>query len=292
MHILIEAKDVVLQGVNSFDIEDILECGQCFRFKKLEDKEYLIIAYNRLLRIKQIRDEIRFFNTTIGEFHKIWSPYFDLETDYEQLKNQLIQLDSTLVTAIDIKNGIRILKQELWEMIISFIISQNKQILHIKQIIDNISKSYGEKIGEYEGESYYSFPTVHQLVKVSEEELRACKVGFRAPYIIDACQKIVSGEIDLNEVKALSTNEVKEKLLAVKGVGNKIADCILLYGLGRSEVFPTDVWIKRIVEHLYLKEEVKVEKIQEFAANKFGDLAGYAQQYLFYYGRENKIGKK
>ncbi|MFP4698111.1 MAG: DNA-3-methyladenine glycosylase family protein [Eubacteriales bacterium] len=283
--------NTIIKEVEDFNIKQILECGQCFRFKQLEENEYMIIAHNKILRIKQVDDVITLFNTTMEEFNNIWIDYFDLNTDYKRIKKILLKQDDFLYSAISKKYGIRILRQDTWETLISFIISQNKQIPHIKKIVETISKAYGNYIGTYEGVEYYSFPTPEQLIKATEAGLRECKTGFRAPYIIDACEKIIKGDINLKELKKISTEDAKKRLLTIKGVGNKIADCVLLYGLARGEVFPTDVWIKRVVEHIYLKKEVKLEKIQEFASSRFGDIAGYAQQYLFYYGRENRIGK-
>ncbi|TCT15717.1 N-glycosylase/DNA lyase [Natranaerovirga pectinivora] len=291
MKILKDNNNLIIEDVKSFNIMQILECGQCFRFYKIGELDYLIIAHNRVLRVEQKDNQVILYNTSMEDFEKIWSNYLDIHTDYNSIKETLLTKDSNLIESINVKEGIRILKQDTWETLISFIISQNKQITHIKQVIENLSKEYGTIIGEHNGVDYYSFPTPEQLAGTTDEALRNCKTGFRAPYILDTSQKVASGEIDINELKKASTSEAREKLISIKGVGNKIADCVLLYGLGRTEVFPTDVWIKRIVEHMYLKEESKLDKIQEFAATHFGELAGYAQQYLFYYGRENKIGK-
>ena len=179
-------------------------------------------------------------------------------------------------------------------MLISFIISQNKAIPHIQQCIHNISERYGQEI-EHEEEDdrrYYTFPTPEELAKATEQELRECKVGFRAPYIVDACQKVMNGEIVLNDLFNMSSQEAKEELMKIKGVGPKVSDCILLFAYGKMDLFPTDVWIKRVIEGMYFEgKEISLQAIQTFAREYFADLAGYAQQYLFYYGRENSLYK-
>ncbi len=146
--------------------------------------------------------------------------------------------------------------------------------------------------GELNGKSYYSFPSIDQLSEITVEEFRECKAGFRAPYLYDAVRHLKSGNLSDKELSALPIEEARRKLLEIKGVGNKIADCVLLYGLNFREAFPVDVWIKRIMEEIYFKGEASREQIQEFAETKFGRYGGYAQQYLFFYGREMKIGKK
>ena len=137
----------------------------------------------------------------------------------------------------------------------------------------------------------YTFPKVEKLYQVSEDELRECKVGFRAPYIKDAVEKVYNGEITEDSLKSMTVQEAREKLMTIKGVGEKVANCVLLFGLGFSDVFPVDVWMKRIMEYMYFEEDTKKEIIEKFAMEKFGEYAGFAQQYLFFYGRENGLGK-
>ncbi len=166
---------------------------------------------------------------------------------------------------------------------ISFIISQNKQIPHIKQIIKNISQKHGKNIANIEGEDYYSFPTVQDFLKISEEELRECKTGFRAPYIKNAV--FWYDNIYNEEFLNLGYEKKKEELITIKGIGEKVANCILLFGLSHREAFPIDVWIKRVVEDRYFEKPQSIKTITSFAKEKYGDLGGYAQQYLFYYGK-------
>lgn len=291
MKIIQKENNIILEDVKDFHIGQTLECGQCFHFKKLSENEYAISARNRLLHIKQEGMRIYFYDTCMDDFEKIWMEYFDLERDYGVIKEQLLKADMSLKEAIDTMWGIRILKQDFFETLISFIISQNKQIPHIKQIVNDISREYGEFLGEINGEKFYSFPSVNILKTVSEEKLRELKVGFRAPYIYDAVSKVYEGTIDENELYLLDGDEIMNRLMQIKGVGEKVASCVMLFGLGKREEFPVDVWIKRIMEELYFHKDTPKEVIRKRAMEMYGEYGGYAQQYLFYYGKVNEIGK-
>lgn len=292
MKMNISNNNVVVQNIMDFDLGQTLECGQCFRFDKIGENEYIIVAKNKLLRVRQVEDNITFYNTSIWEYENIWKKYFDLENDYKKIKNWLLSKDDSLKEAIESKSGVRILNQDFFEMLITFIISQNKQIPHIKTIIQSISECYGEKIGVFNGKTYYNFPTPKQLKKVSEQDFRELKAGFRAPYLVDACKKVNEGFILEEKLLELSNEEILKTLVTIKGVGEKIANCVLLFGLSRRDAFPIDVWIKRIMEYIYYKKETKKEVIQKFALEQYGEYGGYAQQYLFYYARDNKISNQ
>ncbi len=291
MEIIQDNLDVIINNISDFNITQVLECGQCFHFDKINEDEYSLVAMNKYLHIKQLDNKVIFYNTSIEDFENIWRNYFDIDRDYADIKNKILECDSLLESAINAKSGIRIINQEFFEILISFIISQNKQIPHIKQIVRTISREYGNPIDIGNGETDYAFPTVEQLVNVSEDDLRKCKVGFRAPYIKNACEKVYSGEVSLEKLSDMEWREARELLITIKGVGEKVANCVLLFGLGRREVFPVDVWMKRIMEDLYLKQDTPKPLIEEYAYKKYGELGGYAQQYLFYYGREQGIGK-
>jgi N-glycosylase/DNA lyase len=211
-----------------------------------------------------------------------------MDTDYSVIKEKLEATCEELHIAIQEKSGIRILRQDFSEILLSFIISQNKQIPHIKKIVEDISKKYGKLVGIINEEEYYSFPTLDVLEKITEEEFRSLKTGFRAPYLCDAVKYLKEWSKD-NSMKGLSYEEAKEKLTQIKGVGDKVANCVLLFGLGYTSAFPVDVWIKRIMEHLYFKKDTPKNKIEEFAKEHFGEYGGYAQQYLFYFARDGKI---
>ena len=285
-----------INNLKSFNLKDIFECGQCFRWNEDDDGSYTGIFLNNIINVKEVKDKnqnkIIFSGICDGNIKEICNKYFDLDRDYEYIKSKLSKVDKYLKESISYAEGIRILNQDLWEMIISFIISANNNIPRIKKIIENMSKKYGKEI-KFRGKSYYTFPEVEELSKASLEELRSLGLGFRDKYIFETTKKIKNGEIDLEKLKAeKDTKKVREKLLTLSGVGPKVADCILLFStLKRFDVFPIDVWVRRVMNDLYIhnKDENKVNKkeIEKLAKEKFGDLEGIAQQYLFYWRREN-----
>lgn len=276
--------------VKDFSLYQTLECGQCFRYYKVDKDDYIVLAKDKMIRIKQERDKLH-LNCSEEEYHSFWKNYFDLDRDYKSIKDFLSQKDHNLKQAIDDKHGVRILQQDPWEMLISFILSQTKQIPHIQKLIETLSSVYGSPLGSYDNVTYYSFPTPKQLTSATEERLRELKVGFRAAYIVDAVMKIKTGNVDLEKLWQMTTDQAREQLKLIKGVGDKIADCVLLFGYNRYDVFPVDVWVKRVVETYYPINAKNMSDIQTFVKNYFGDYAGFAQQYLFYYARENKLGK-
>lgn len=286
-----EANDnVILYDVSDFDVEQIFECGQCFHFEKLGDKDYVTVAYGKALRVTQDEEKVVLHHTSLKEYNQIWKHYFDMDTDYGAIKRWLLDKDESLQMVIDKTGGIRILKQEFHEMVMSFIISQNKQIPHIKQIVANISEQFGTIAGEIDGKKYYAFPTIEQLINVTEDDYRQLKTGFRAPYLMSATMHMKDG-MRKEAFEEKTYDMAKQELLKVKGIGEKVANCILLFGLGYTNSFPVDVWIKRIMEYVYFGEETSIDKIMAFASERFGQYGGYAQQYLFHYARLEKLTK-
>ncbi len=285
MKITEDSNHIIVTELDDFSLSQTLECGQCFRYTKLENDHYLIVAKGKLLDIEQTANGLYFYHTTLTEFNEIWQDYFDLTTDYKKIKNYLIHKDVKMKDIIQTGAGIRILNQDFVETLISFIISQNKQIPQIKQVVETICVKYGTYLSEYNGKKYYTFPSIEKLSTITEEQFRECKAGFRAKYLVDACSKLADGSICESNLKTLSALDMRNKLCTIKGVGVKVSNCVLLYGLKQKDAFPIDVWIKRIMENLYFKEETKTDIIQAFAEEKFGHYGGYAQQYLFYYSR-------
>ncbi|MDR7856847.1 DNA glycosylase [Tissierella sp.] len=286
-NIVEEENKIILRNIKHFDPKHIFECGQAFRWNVEEDNSYTTIAYGKVLNVKKHKDDVILSNTNIEDFNNIWYNYFDLGRDYDLVIEELSK-DPILAEAIEFGEGIRILNQEPFEMIISFITSANNQIPRIKKSIELMSQNYGEKISE----GYYSFPTPERLAQVESEELRElCKVGFRDIRIKMTSRRIAKGEFDINKAFELSKDEGKELLMTLSGVGPKVSDCILLFAYNKADAFPVDVWVKRVMEHFYLKEETNVKLIGSYGAKLFGSLAGFAQQYLFYYARELGIGK-
>ncbi len=288
--------DVIIEEVKDFLLSQTLECGQCFRFEKLSDEEYVVVANNKLLHIKQERDTLIFYDTPKEDVVEFWIHYFDLDKDYKQIKNYLRRKDEKLRPVIKEKWGIRILNQDFHETLISFIISQNKQIPHIKQLVENLSVKYGKYLGTIEGKKYYAFPTINKLGKLTEKDWRDLKVGFRAPYLLDASLMLSKRRLKYNSFfeygNRIDEKYAREILKSIKGVGDKVANCVMLFSLGYTSSFPIDVWIKRIMEELYFSgKDVDKDEIADFAKKQYGKYGGYAQQYLFMYGRDNNLGK-
>ena len=282
---------VILEDVENFDAKAIFTCGQAFRWYEEKDGSFTTVHLGRVLNVLNKDDKVIFKGTNLEEFNEIWIDYFDLNTDYQSIRKSLAN-NEILANAMEYGKGIRILNQNHFEMLISFIISANNMIPRIRKSIEVISMRYGKFICEDENRKYYSFPTVEELSKATVEELREfAKVGFRDKRIFDTVNMIKNENIDLDNFENLETDILREELLKFSGVGNKVADCIMLFSYKRGEVFPVDVWIKRVMEELFIKEETPVKKISKEADRIFGKYAGYAQQYLFYYGREEKIGK-
>ena len=276
---------------NSFDLKHIFECGQCFRWNKENDGSYTGVFQENVLNVKQEKDKIVFRGICKENIKKVVEEYFNLNTNYDEIKEKLKKQDKYLAESIKYGSGIRILKQDLWETIISFIISANNNIPRIKGIVERLSKKYGREI-IYNKKSYYTFPTVEELSVASVEDLRKLGLGFRDKRIYETTEKIKLKEIDLEEIANIQdTDIVREKLKTLPGVGPKVADCILLFALNRFEVFPVDVWVRRVMNELYIKKEdeskLKNKEIEEFARKKYKNLAGIAQQYLFYWKRES-----
>ncbi|MFV0440577.1 MAG: DNA-3-methyladenine glycosylase family protein [Lachnospirales bacterium] len=275
---------VVIERFKSFSVADTLECGQCFNFEKLGDNFYKLIAFEKILYIRENEKEIEFFPTTELEFENIWKKYFDLHRNYDEMK-EILSKDNILHKAILEGEGIHILNQDHFECLISFIISQNNRIPMIKKVVSNLSEKFGENIGEG-----YAFPTVEAFYKAEMEELRACKTGFRDKYIKDCCNKIYNNEIDLYKLESLENNKIMDSLMEIKGVGTKVANCVLLFSYGRGESFPVDVWIKRAMEYFYFNgEEKSKDYIQKYGEEKFGELSGIAQQYIFNYAIKTNL---
>lgn len=293
MKVYEDGNDIVIEELTDFDLEQTLECGQCFHFTKLGSHEYGLAAYQKLLHARQTKEELRLFDVSMEEFCSLWKEYFDLDRDYGAIKSFLLERDGKLKEAVETMSGVRILNQEFFETLISFIISQNKQIPHIKQIVNHISSVYGTFLGEIGSEKFYAFPDVETMRELTEAQLRDCKVGFRAPYIRSAVELVGSGAVCPETLKTVSLEACRQQLMAIHGVGGKVANCVMLFGLGRREAFPVDVWIKRVMEYLYFdKADMPKEKIEQFAQKQFGSYGGYAQQYLFYYGKTVQMGVK
>ena len=281
----------ILENATSFEPKHILECGQCFRWDEQPDGSYTGIVKNNVINVKKVDNSVVFKGLGADNLEKLVTGYFDLNRDYDKIKKELSKIDKYLENSIKYGSGIRILNQDLWETIISFIISANNNIPRIKGIINRISQKYGNEIN-WEGRSYYTFPTPEDLAKATVEDLRDLGLGFRDVRVYETTHKILEKQVDLEKMhEEKDTQKVREQLLSLSGVGPKVADCILLFStLKRFDVFPIDVWVRRVMNELYIKneDETKVNKkeIERIAKEKYGNLEGIAQQYLFYWKRD------
>lgn len=282
---------VEVLNLTCFDPRDIFHCGQAFRWEEKTDKRFLLTACQRVIEVEKREDRIIFHNTGKEDFDRIWRDYFDLDTNYEKIQQRLIRRDPVMEEAVNFGRGIRILKQEPFETLISFIISSNNNIKRIKGSVEGLARTYGEVIGFYDGRAHYAFPTPKALSEATVEELKLLGLGYRARYVKETAEKVWESPGILQKMIRQKRRECLEGVTSFSGVGPKVGSCVVFFSMGKREAFPVDVWVKRIMEVLYFQEEKPVKEIEEFAMKKFGKDAGYAQQYLFYYAREKDIKK-
>ena len=265
--------DLHIKGIHNLSLPMTLDCGQAFRWSSDDGKLWKGIAYNKYLELYIDNDTLVLLNTTEDDFNNIWKRYFDLERDYQKIIDSISE-NEILKSASSYGSGIRLLNQEPWETLCSFIISQNNNIPRIKCIIDRLCMNFGENQN-----GVYTFPSANIIAKLSLEDLSVLRSGFRAKYILDAAKKVSSGEIDLDTLKSMDIDSARQELMKIKGVGPKVADCTLLFALEHIEAFPKDVWIKRAMEKLFGGQ------LPECAV----PYAGIVQEYIFYYARTTKL---
>lgn len=281
----------LISELDEFEPRDIFTCGQAFRWYEEADGSFTFISYGKVANAKKVGDKIFLKGVDKKSFDEIFYNYFDLSRDYKLVMEELAK-DEVMKNATEYGKGIRILNQDKFETIISFIISANNQIPRIKKSIEKISEMYGDYLGEDENRKYFSFPSAEKLSLARPEDLREfARVGFRDKRIVETANLIRDGRVNIDEIDKMELEDARRTLQELPGVGPKVADCILLFAFDRKESFPVDVWIKRVMEELYLKEVTPKSKIAMRGREVFGKNAGFANQYLFYYGRENKLGK-
>lgn len=255
-------------------------CGQCFRWDEEEDKSFTGVAGGRVVNISQSGTVLTVKNTTLDDFKNYWIHYLDLERNYGEIKDALSR-DKIIKRAMEFGWGIRILRQDFFECLISFIVSANNNIPRIKGILNRLSQIYGQRI-MYNGKEYYAFPKPRELVNICEEDIATIRAGYRARYIVETVRAYNRGEISKEYIMSLSLAKARRELCKICGVGPKVADCILLFSLGRFGAFPVDVWVKRVMNELYGCDEKDAAVLGQ---NMFGEYSGIAQQYLFYWMR-------
>ena len=271
MEIIREKNCLRLKDVECLDLDLTLDCGQAFRWEKQEDGSYSGVAGGYFLNIKKDGDDLLFNDTDKDVFNSFWRNYFDLDKDYAAICESLKQ-DALLSSTIDAYYGIRILNQESWEALCSFVISQQNNIKRIKLIIDRLCRAYGDEIKE----GVYSFPSAERLAELKEEDFLKIGAGYRAKYLERLSKDVACGAIDLEKIKSMSLEEARKALLEIYGVGTKVANCALLFGFGFYSAFPVDVWMKRVMQYY-----------PDGLPECFSGIEGIAQQYLFHWARNN-----
>lgn len=262
-------KGIEIDGLKELSLAQTLDCGQCFRWKQQEDGSWQGIVRGKICRVRQTDSSILFADTTPEDFRDIWYGYFDLGRDYRALQVSF-SADKMLLEACAFAPGIRVLCQEPWEAFVTFIISQNNNITRIKGIVERLCRAFGEEISD----GQFAFPSPEKLAAASEDDLRKLGCGYRASYIKSAAEEVFRGKLDFEELKTKPTQEAKKRLREIIGIGSKVADCILLYGLGKMDCCPMDVWMKRVLGAFGGK-----------LPDCVSGYAGIAQQYLFHYAR-------
>ena len=265
--------------INDFNLKDTLMSGACFRATLESDGSFTNILRDRIINIRQIGDELIVKSNKLDNLSNVIREYFDLDRDYNIINKELIQVDPGLKDVIECCRGYHILNQDPFEMCISYIISQNNNVKRISASINKLCELYGQKV-YFDGKVYFLFPTYEKLKELKADDLAELKIGFRDKYIIDFLNKYES----FNDLDNLSTHDAFNKLLTVKGIGPKVASCILLFGYKRLDVFPIDTWVKQFVSNRYgVKDDFKT--IENLAINKYGKYSGLAIQYMYHYNR-------
>ena len=267
-------RQMITVELDHFSLEQICRSGQCFRMKETEKNTYTLIAGDRYLKMEQ-KGAVVDFHCSDAEFLGIWITYFDLDNDYGRYIDAVNPRDRYLCAAADKGEGIRILRQDLWEMIVTFLISQQNNISRIRKCIEALCTHYGEMKKTPDGMEYYAFPTVSALAKATEEEVRNLGLGYRARYIVSTAKSIDTGEISLERIRGMrSRRQAKEELMKLCGVGEKVADCICLFALHHMDAFPIDTHIRQVLEKHYKRG---------FPNRRYHGMRGIMQQYIFYY---------
>ncbi|MDD3368848.1 MAG: DNA glycosylase [Lachnospiraceae bacterium] len=264
---------MIEKNLKNFNIAQICNSGQCFRMTQISENTYSIIANDKYLELTQV-ENVCTFSCNEEELENFWKQYFDLDTDYMVYINQINPKDTYLISAAELGAGIRILQQDLWEMIVSFLISQQNNIVRIRRCIQNICEKYGERKVNFKGEIYYAFPKPEALAGLDEDALKECNLGYRSKYVVRTAGCFANGQTSLQQISQMNYPEAREELLKLFGVGEKVADCICLFALHHLQAFPIDTHIKQALEKHYKKG---------FPKRRYRGFEGVLQQYIFYY---------
>ena len=269
---------------NNFDLKATVTCGQIFRFIE-EDDSFTIVIKDRIINLKEDGDYIIIESSKEEDLENIILDYFDLNTDYRKIEEEIIKKDSKIKEAIDFSKGLKMIHQDPFETLIAYIISQNNRVPSIANALNLLSMNYGEKI-IFKGKEYYLFPSIEKLSNLSVEDFRSCKVGFRDKYLFEIIECINNKELELDKIYDMTGDEALKYLVGFKGIGMKVASCILLFAYQKFDVYPVDTWVKK-----FMKEDYNIEgeqKIREFTNKTYGKYSGLAIQYMFNYKRNKK----
>lgn len=273
--------------VNNFNLHDTVTCGQIFRFFEELDNSYTIILSDRVVNLKMDNNYLIIDSNDMNNIENIIKKYLDLDFDYDKLNKEIISIDSSNKYLVESCNGLKMINEPRFELIISYILSANNGVPQIRNSLNMIAEKYGEKV-LFRDKEYYLFPSVNKLKNVSIEDYRTCKVGFRDKYIYEIVSKINNKEFDIDGIDNMNSDDALIYLMNNKGIGEKVASCILLFGYHRFDVFPIDTWVKKYMKEKYNLEKVK--DIREYMKNKYNDNCGLVIQYIFHYNR-NKSDK-
>lgn len=281
--------EVIISGISPFDLEETLTSGQAFRWTGCGT--FTGVVRGRVIKVRQKGASLVLEAPVDDEGVQMVTEYFALDTDHAEIERLLCEKDDALKCAVGFAPGLRLLRQEPWECLVTFILSAHNAIPLIQRTVERIAGAYGDPIPssdpECAGDAHFGFPTPDQLARPGVAGIAGCGAGFRAPYVREAAERIASGSFDLPGLGKLAYADAKERLMELRGVGKKIADCVLLFSLGFYQAFPIDIWMTRVMRYFYFDgKKVPISTIAEFAGQRFGDLAGYAQQYLFHYARK------
>ena len=269
---------VVIDNINNLDLDNTIRCGQIFRYEKLEDDSYIVILKDRVVKLKYIDNKLYIDSNNMDNIENVIREYLDLDRDYISIIENIKECDDILGKYLDKSIGLKMIKQDPIECIVSYIISQNNSVRNIKNSLDLISYKFGDKVMFLDKE-YYLFPSIDKLKKISLEEFRECKVGFRDRYLVDIISDIVENRLNVNYIFEMNSEDSLRYLMSFRGIGMKVASCILLFAYGKYDVYPIDTWVKKYMDTNYgIKDE---KKIKEFCKEKYGKYSGLAIQYIF-----------
>jgi N-glycosylase/DNA lyase len=280
---------VRVKGVKDFDLFHVFESGQTFRWHPEEDGSYTGVVGQRVVNLRREGDDLVMVNCTERDFIGFWHHYFDMGRDYSAIKEKLSSIDDNLKAAIEFGGGLRIMKQDIWEMTLTFILSANNRIPMIKRAVNGLAAQYGHKICEFRGRDFYSIPRPEELAVLEPEQVRLSGVGFRDKYIVESSKMVMNGDVELEGLEELGYSDAKAALMKLPGVGDKVSDCVLLFASAKQESFPVDTWVRKVMEILYDMKGASPKVMKEFAKSHFQGMPGLAQQYLFFHARESKL---